>query len=158
MNFSENGKRLLAEWEGKKSKQYPDVAGKPTIGVGHLLTQSELSSGKIRINGQDVRYENGLTDEQIINLLGADIGKFEQAVNENVKVSLNQNQFDALVIFAFNIGVEAFKGSTLLKLLNQKKYEEVPNQLRRWVHSGGAEVSGLKNRREKEIKLWLASL
>ncbi|HAO23447.1 MAG TPA: lysozyme, partial [Desulfobacteraceae bacterium] len=55
-------------------------------------------------------------------------------------------------------GVEAFKSSTLLKLLNQKKYQEVPNQLRRWVHSGGAEVGGLKNRREKEIKLWLAPL
>ncbi len=158
MNFSENGKKLLADWEGKKSKQYPDVAGKPTIGVGHLLTQSELSSGKLRINGQDLRYKDGLTDDQIIKLLGADIGKFEKAVNANVKVSLNQNQFDALVIFAFNIGVEAFKSSTLLKLLNQKKYEDVPNQLKRWIHSGGAEVDGLKNRREKEIKLWLAPL
>jgi lysozyme len=75
-------------------------------------------------------------------------------VNESVTVPLNQNQFDALVSFSFNVGDNAFRGSTLLKLLNQGQYDQVPAQLRRWVRDNGHVVQGLINRREKEIVLW----
>ena len=158
MNISENGKKLLAQWEGFDRQVYDDVAGLPTIGVGHLLTRDELSSGKIRIAGQVVRYHDGLTEQQVYDLLDQDLDRFERAVNEAVTVPLEQHQFDALVSFSFNVGVGAFKDSTLLKRLNAGDYAEVPNQLRRWVRSGGKKVQGLVNRREHEIKLWNGEL
>lgn len=154
MKMSTHGLDLLKQWEGFESKVYKDSAGLPTIGVGHLLTKSELSSGKISINGVTVQYVNGLTDTQVLDLLSQDVRPAEKAVNTNAKVVLNQNQFDALVSFTFNVGVGAFTGSTLLKLLNQGQYAEVPNQLLRWTRAGGQVVQGLVNRRQNEIKLW----
>jgi lysozyme len=154
MTMSDKGKQLLANWEGLELKVYKDVAGLPTIGVGHLLTKSELTSGKITINGDPVRYADGLTKEQAIDLLGQDLKRFEDAVNEGVKVTLAQNQFDALVSFSFNVGVGAFQKSTLLKEVNKGKSDEVPTQLLRWVKSGGRVVQGLVNRRNNEIALW----
>ncbi|MEK6322627.1 MAG: lysozyme [Acidobacteriota bacterium] len=154
MQMSENGLGLLESWEGFELKVYKDSAGLPTIGVGHLLTKSELSSGKTVINGIPVQYADGLTNQQTLDLLSQDVKPAEQAVNSGVKVALNQNQFDALVSFTFNVGVGAFTGSTLLKVLNQQQYTNVPNQLLRWVRSGGQVVQGLVNRRQNEISLW----
>lgn len=154
MKMSENGTKLLMEWEGFEKEVYLDAAGLPTIGVGHLLTQDERSSGKILINGEPIRYNDGLTERQVEDLLSQDLKRFEDGVNDACTVDLNQNQFDALVSFSFNVGVNAFKNSTLLKLLNQGKYDQVPDQLRRWVYSGGRKIRGLINRREKEIELW----
>jgi len=156
MQMSENGQRKVAAWEGFKPRAYHDAAGKLTIGVGHLLTQSELSAGKIWIQGEAVRYAAGLSDRQVLDLLAQDLEGAENAVNEGVEVELQQNQFDALVSFCFNVGAAAFKNSTLLRRLNQGAYEEVPDQLRRWAHCNGAVVAGLVNRRENEIDLWNA--
>ena len=158
MKVSEHGLDLLKQWEGFESKIYKDSAGLPTIGVGHLLTKSELTSGKIVINGAPVQYAAGLTDQQVLDLLSQDLDPAAQAVSKNVKVALSQNQFDALVSFVFNVGVAAFTGSTLLKLANQGQYDQVPAQLRRWNKSGGQVVQGLINRREKEIKLWTGQI
>ena len=156
MQMSEAGQRKMADWEGFKPRAYHDAAGKLTIGVGHLLTRSELSSGKIWIQGEAVRYAAGLSDRQVLDLLAQDLEGAEKAVNECVEVELQQNQFDALISFCFNVGATAFKNSTLLRRLNQGGYEEVPAQLRRWVHCNGAVVAGLVNRRENEIDLWKA--
>ena len=154
MQMSPHGLDLLEQWEGFKTTVYKDSAGLPTIGVGHLLTKSELSSGKITIGGIPVSYANGLTDQQVTDLLAQDVQPAAAAVNNNVKVPLIQNQFDALVSFTFNVGVGAFTASTLLKLLNQKQYDQVPTQLLRWTRAGGQVVQGLVNRRNNEIKLW----
>ncbi len=154
MQMSENGRKLLAQWEGFRNKVYDDAAGLPTIGVGHLLTQEENSSGKITINGQPIDYSQGLTDQQVMDLLAQDLVRFEQVVQNEVRVELNQNQFDALVSFSFNVGTQAFKSSTLLRVLNDGQYDEVPNQLRRWVKADGKTIQGLVNRRENEINLW----
>jgi lysozyme len=154
MQMSSHGLELLEQWEGFKTTVYKDSAGLPTIGVGHLLTKSELSSGKITINGVPVSYENGLTEQQVTDLLAQDVKPAAAAVNKNVKVPLNQNQFDVLVSFTFNVGVGAFTGSTLLKVLNQSHYDQVPTQLLRWTRAGGHQVQGLVNRRDNEIKLW----
>lgn len=70
MKMSDKGKQLLADWEGLELKLYKDVAGLPTIGVGHLLTRSELTSGKIIINSVAVRYADGITKQQALDLLG----------------------------------------------------------------------------------------
>jgi lysozyme len=154
MQISENGLELLKQWEGFKLEVYKDSAGLPTIGVGHLITKSEQASGNIVINGSPIAYAGGLTDQQVLDLLAQDVAPAEKAVNGGVKAGLNQNQFDALVSFTFNVGAGAFTSSTLLKVLNQGQYDAVPDQLRRWTRAGGQVVQGLVNRRENEIKLW----
>jgi lysozyme len=154
MQMSQNGRKLLEQWEGVRLNAYKDSAGLLTIGVGHLLTKSELSSGKIDIDGESVKYGDGLTSGQADALLAQDLNPAETTVKNNVKVELNQNQFDALVSFTFNVGGGAFKGSTLLKKLNNGLYGEVPSQLMRWDKAGGKVVPGLKKRRENEVNLW----
>lgn len=154
MQMSQHGLQLLEQWEGFKLQVYKDSAGLPTIGVGHLITKSELASGTINIAGVPVKYAGGLTQQQVTDLLAQDVVPAQNAVNNGVKVALNQNQFDALVSFAFNVGNGAFAGSTLLKLLNQGQYDQVPTQLLRWTRAGGQVVQGLVNRRNNEIKLW----
>jgi lysozyme len=152
--ISQHGLQLIQQWEGFKLNVYKDSAGLPTIGVGHLLTKSELSSGNVVIGGAPVEYAAGLTDEQVLELLGQDVTPAEKAVAANTNVELNQNQFDALTSFVFNVGVGAFTSSTLLKVLNQEAYDQVPAQLLRWTRAGGKVVQGLVNRRNNEIKLW----
>lgn len=154
MQVGAAGKALFREWEGLELEEYLDSGGAPTIGIGHLLTRSERLSGKIILQGQSVRYRNGLTVQQCLDLLDQDLAPAEQAVNAGVRVALNQNQFDALVSFTFNVGDSAFANSTLLKELNAGHYDQVPVQLRRWVKDNGKVVKGLIKRREKEIELW----
>jgi lysozyme len=154
MQMSENGLELLKQWEGFELNVYKDSAGLATIGVGHLITKSEQSSGNIVIAGAPVQYANGLTDQEALDLLSQDVQPAEQTVNNGVKVPLDQNQFDALVSFTFNVGGGAFTSSTLLKVLNQSQYDQVPDQLRRWNKAGGKVVQGLVNRRENEVDLW----
>jgi len=140
MKLSDKGRALLIQLEGKRNHVYEDVAGLKTIGVGHLLKP-----------GEDMAY---LTDEQVEELMTKDIAQFELAVNRFVRVKLAQNEFDALVIFVFNVGIDAFCKSTLLKLINRSEFAEVSKQLMRWNKSGGKVVAGLTNRRKAEIKLW----
>lgn len=140
MKLSGKGRALLIELEGKRNHVYEDVAGLNTIGVGHLLKP-----------GESMTY---LIDEQVGHLLSDDLEIFEKSVNALVKSPIYQCQFDALVIFAFNVGIGAFSSSTLLKVLNHGDYENVPDQLMRWNKAGGKVVAGLTNRRKAEIKLW----
>ena len=90
-----------------------------------------------------------------MGILAQDVRRFERAVNKYVEVQLTQNQFDVLIDFAFNIGVGAFRNSTLLKVLNRGEYNEVPNQLRKWIRAGGRVIRGLVLRRERECDLWV---
>jgi len=157
MKISPAGLQLLTLWEGSKRKVYTDSAGLPTIGVGHLLLKSEIAADAINIAGKLVRLRYGLSNMQIGDLLAQDIVRFEDAINRNVKLTLRQNEFDALVAFCFNVGVTAFLRSSLLKEINSGNLDAVPNQMRRWNTVGGKPVPGLTNRREKEIRLWLGS-
>jgi len=147
---------FLISVEGKDKRVYLDSGGEPTIGIGHLLTLSERRSGKLVIGKAVVEYRHGLTDDQVLGLCRQDIRTVVKVVNRGVKVTLTQNQFNALVSFTFNIGNDGFLKSTLLRLLNQSHYENVPTQLRRWKYDNGKVVQGLVNRREKEIQLWLS--
>ena len=143
------------EWEGFKTEVYKDSAGLKTIGVGHLLTQQELSLYEIALDDESrVNFHDGLTDEQVLSLLARDVRRFEKAVTDAVTSDLTQDQFDSLTSFAFNIGVSTFRRSTLLKVLNQGCYSDVPSELRKWNKTNGQIVQGLVNRREKEIALW----
>ena len=119
MKMSENGLKLLALREGIKLKAYRDTKGILTIGVGHT--------------GPDVTEGLVWTNEKVMDVFRVDVGTSEDAVNKSVKVDLTQNQFDALVSFVFNVGVGAFKASTLLKILNLGNYDEAAKQFDRWV-------------------------
>jgi len=149
-----NSIELLEKLEGFSNVAYIDAAGKKTIGIGHLLNAEELLTSKIRINGQHIDYSLGITKRQCYDLCMQDLERFCEAVDETIKVNLSRNQFDALVIFCYNVGIRSFKESTLVKLLNQGEYDNVPDQLLRWNKAGGVVVHGLTNRRKAEIKLW----
>ena len=155
MKASKNLKELLQDWEGLIQSAYADSGGLLTIGIGHLLTKSELMSGKILLPSETIYWQNGLTVAQALDLLGHDIYYTDAAVNNLVRVLVSQNQYDALVSFAYNVGIDAFANSTLLRLLNDGQYDQVPAQLRRWNKVKGKTITGLINRREKEIALWL---
>jgi len=153
-HLSVKGLVRLKEMEGVEKRVYPDASGYDTIGVGHLLTKDERASGKITIGNHQVKYEEGLTDDEVYALLRQDLKHVEWAVESGVKVELTQDQFDCLICFVFNIGVSAFLNSTLRRKLNNGQYAEVPMELRRWVYSAGKKFPGLERRREKEIELW----
>lgn len=144
MKISDKGLQLLKDWEGCRLSVYRDAAGLPTIGIGHLIKKGESFTT--------------LTIEQALELLAADLAPFERTVNAGVSVPLAQDQFDALVIFAFNVGAAGFAQSTLLKKLNAGNYDAVPEQLMRWTKAGGKQCQGLVNRRQNEIKLWRGEL
>ena len=144
----------IKRFEGFECGVYLDAAGLQTIGVGHLLTRDELSSGKIWIRGNFVRYLDGLTDDQVDALLDQDLQKFIQTIDEAVKVDLNNNQRIALISLAFNIGLGAFMSSTLRRKLNRGDYASVPYELNRWIYSGGKIINGLRKRRIWEAEIW----
>lgn len=141
MQTSQNGINLLKKLEGCKLEAYLCSNGIPTIGIGHT---------KGVVLGQKI------TQEQAELFLRQDLKEAENYVNMNVKKPLNQNQFDALVCFTFNVGGNAFKNSTLLKKINEATYtQDIAFQMRRWIYdSKRNQVQGLINRREEEIKLY----
>jgi lysozyme len=157
MKVSRKGLESIKRHEGSRNRMYKDPVGLPTIGVGHLLTRSELTSGKIVISSQVVHWREGLTDRQVTDLLAQDIHKFEEAVNKSILVTLNQNQFDALVSLAFNIGEGAFQKSTLLRKLNAKDFGGAADQFLRWIYSAGRKLPGLVTRRKEERALFLSA-
>ena len=153
MNVSDAGVKFIRRWEGSRSAAYHDSAGLLTVGVGHLLTRDELSSGKVEIGAEYVKWRDGLSDEQIDLLLRQDLLRPVTAVN-GARLHLRQQEFDALVSFVFNVGVRAFNRSTLLKRLHDGNYADAPAQLLRWVYAGGKRIQGLVNRRQAEANLW----
>lgn len=139
------GLALIKDYEKLRLTSYKDQAGKPTIGWGHLIKPEEF-------------FNEPITELEADRLLAADLVDAENAVNRYVKVALAQNQFDALVSFAFNVGRGAFGNSTLVKQLNAGRYDLVPTNLKRWVYvtQGGVKKvsSGLYKRRVAESNLW----
>jgi GH24 family phage-related lysozyme (muramidase) len=141
--IDEDGLRFIAEFEGFRGDIYKDVAGYPTIGYGHLIK-----------NGEQSRFEGGISQGQALDLLREDAAQAVKAVTDLVSVPLNQNQFNALASFVFNVGRGNFARSTLLKKLNNGQYNDVESQLMRWVHAGGKRISGLIRRRQAEATLF----
>ncbi|WP_295966828.1 lysozyme [uncultured Bartonella sp.] len=143
--ISQHGLEKLKQWEGLKTKAYQDSKGEWTIGYGHTAKAGSLTPVKGMV----------ITKEDAESLLLKDLSQFEAAVENNVKVKLNDNQFAALVSFAFNVGTGAFKSSTLLKKLNNGNFDAVPSELMKWVHTGKTKNQGLVNRRRAEGYLWM---
>lgn len=147
MEISEAGLAFVKANEGVRKHVYLDSAGLKTAGVGHLLVGPEraMAVGEI------------VMDEEIDDWLKHDLQTAEDAVNTLVKVALNQNQFDALVDFVFNVGTKAFGHSTLLRDLNMGNYGDAAGQLLAWVHAGGRLIPGLVARRNREKRLFETS-
>lgn len=152
MTQSQAALDLLHEFEqgpqgGMASVPYCDFAGHPTIGWGHRILPRE-------------RFSKPLTVAQSDDLLRSDLERFAAAVNSLVTAPITQSMFDALVCFAFNVGLGALKGSTLLRLLNQHFYAAAAQQFERWDKATdqktGKKVSlaGLKRRRLAERRLF----
>lgn len=146
LKLGARGLALLKHWEqgpqgGFAAIPYKCSALKETIGWGHVIKSTD-----------NFNYPISLAVAEA--LLKKDVACSEEAVNKNVKVPLTQNQFDALVCLVFNIGEAGFKSSTLLKFLNQGKFDLVPAQFTRWNQSNGKVLQGLANRRMSEVLLW----
>lgn len=160
--LSADGYAELKRLEGVRSEVYRDEAGLPTIGVGHLLTTAELGLRRDATADQieaaaRARWPSGLSPAQIDEFLAADLKRFEASVSK-VQRPLAQCQFDALVLFAFNVGVVAFERSTLLRRLNAGDYSGVPEEMAKWnkVRVGGTlkPSPGLTKRRLAEAAMW----
>jgi lysozyme len=151
MEFSTNGLAKLKELEGYKPTTYRDSAGKLTIGFGHLIRP-----------GDGILLTDYLDEDEAEALALKDLAPAVSAVNQGVSEAITQNQFDALVLFTYNVGVGNFMASTLLRALNAGDFATASNEFMKWdkVHTAqGAyiEVAGLKNRRLAEQELFNAA-
>jgi lysozyme len=138
--YSSNGLALTKSFEGIELKAYQDSVGVWTIGYGHT--------------GTDVKRGLVITQPQADILLAADVAWAVTAVNKAVTAPINQNQFDALVDFTFNLGAANFATSTLLRLLNAGDYAGAAAQFIRWNKAKGKVLAGLTRRRQAETDLF----
>jgi len=136
---STDGIKLIKQFEGCVLTAYRCPSGIWTIGYGHTT---------------GVKQGMTITQAQADAYLKNDLSKYEGYVSKYVKVSLNQNQFDALVSFTYNCGGGALQSSTLLKKLNSGDYAGAANEFPRWNKSNGRVLSGLVKRRAAEQKLF----
>lgn len=144
MKTSTNGIRIIKKYEGLRLEVYKCSAGRLTIGYGHTKTT---------LPGMTI---NALMAEI---LLGNDVKDCEAAVEKLVTVELNQNQFDSLVSFCFNLGAGNLAKSTLLKKINDKNFTGAADEFLKWnrveTHGGVKELPGLTKRRTEERILFL---
>lgn len=141
MKTSDNGRAFIRAREGVKLAAYQDGGGVWTIGYGHT---------------RGVKQGQVINHEQADEFLDSDLCQVESCISERVTVALNQNQFDALVSFVFNVGRQAFSDSTLLKKLNEGNYRAAADQFTRWVYDNNQFVQGLYNRRVAERDLFIS--
>lgn len=146
MKASMNAIKLIQDSEGFRAKPYLCPAGVPTIGYGSTIYE----------NGTHVKLSDPeITEERAVEILFDQLKKYENAVNRYVHVPINQNQFDALVDFAYNAGAGNLQRSTLLRKLNAGDYEGASHEFGRWVYGGGKKLNGLVKRREAERNLFM---
>lgn len=144
MQYSPKAIAIIEKFEGLRLAPYKDVGGRWTIGYGHLMAESEPLTP---IDGNEAWH-----------LLSEDLDRTAHGVNLCLfGTPVTQNQFDALVSFAFNVGCEALEHSTLLKLLRAGDAQSAADQLLLWDHCDGEPVPGLLARRQAERTLFLAA-
>lgn len=143
MKISDTGLQLIKDFEGLRYHPYTDLAGNMTIGFGHKIGKTESFSK--------------LSLEDAIALLKIDLAVFEKGVSELChERQMPQGQFDALVSFAFNVGLETLRKSTLLQWALAGNIPRAAKEFERWIYAGGLAHAGLKRRRMAEQKLFLA--
>lgn len=158
MAISKEGLKHLVKLEGgAQLKMYNDAGktkGHCTIGVGHLIHKGICN----RVIPSEKPYLNGISLAEAEKLLKNDLKIAESAVNGSITAPLNQNQYDALVSFTFNVGAAAFKYSSLRKYVNSKQYQKASAEFLKWdkmtIKGAKQSVQGLKNRRIAEKALF----
>lgn len=139
MKTSNKGVDFICKFEGFSAKTYKCSAGVLTIGYGHT---------------KGVKAGDCVTKEQAKELLKQDLETCENAISQYVKISLAQHEFDALVSFIFNLGVGAFRSSTLLVKLNKGDLQGASDEILRWDKCKGKPLAGLTRRRKAERNLF----
>lgn len=149
LKTSQKGIELIKKFEGCKLTAYRDSVGVWTIGFGHT---------------KDVKADMVITAEQAEQFLKDDVVYFENGVNKllkTLKAQVTQNQFDALISFAFNLGLGNLRKSTLAKKLyvmqqnDRNSVQDVADEFPRWNKAGGQVLTGLTHRRNAERALFL---
>ena len=146
MKISQKGLDLLKRFEGIKLKPYLCPAGIATISIGCTYYEDGT---KVRMT--DPEISQARATEIFLNVLK----HYESSVDSFTRDDINQNQFDALVSFAYNVGTGALKKSTLLKKVNANPNDKfIESQFLIWNKVKGVEVKGLTLRRQAESKLY----
>jgi len=140
--LAEPGLALLKSFEQCRLSAYRDSVGIATIGWGHTA---------------GVRMGDTCSQEQADHWLVGDVQNAVNACDANAPKNLTQNQFDALVVFTFNVGVGAEAHSTLLAKLNAGDIAGAADEFLKWNHAGGVVVDGLTRRRQAERALFLTT-
>lgn len=158
LRLGPEGVDLLKSVEGLRLVPYDDQTGKDatawsagaTIGYGHLIARDEWD-----------RYKDGIAEPAADTLFAADLAPFEIAVGSSVTIGLQQYEFDALVILAFNIGIAGFKSSSVVKLVNNPAaptgYPSLEAAWKAWNKSQGQVMKGLDNRRQCEWRIYMTA-
>ena len=139
MKIGNKGLEMIKHFEGLELNAYKCAAGVWTIGYGHTKGVQE---GMV------------ISEETANEMLVEELNEYENYINTLVTVELNQNQFDAMVSWVYNLGSSNLQASTLLKVLNAGNYEGVPEQIMRWNKAGGRVLEGLTRRRQAEADLF----
>ena len=149
MKISSRGLELIKDFEGFSSTAYLCPAKIPTIGWGNTFYE----------DGTKVKLGDQISKTDALKLLEVVANRdFADKKYSAIKVPVTQNQFDAMVSLAYNIGVGNFLKSTLLKKLNLKDYIGASNEFLKWNKSGGKELLGLTRRRKREQDLFKINL
>jgi len=145
--------------EGYKKEVYKDSVGLLTIGVGHLIQNNDKILAEILgVSPETIILDPAeldhivLTEAQVDELFSIDVERFEAAINKRLSFPVMQHEFDALVSFAFNIGVKNFDTSSVLKFLNQQAFSQAAESFINFRMAGRPlkQSQGLVNRREFE--------
>jgi len=157
VNISDKGIQLIKHFEGYKNKPYKCSARVWTIGIGSAMYHEQL---RMKLQDRDqypLRPEDNRiwSDEEIISLFKKDIRRFELGVTRLITVPLKQYEFDALVSFAFNLGLGTLQRSSVRSRLNREDREGAMNSLLLYCKAGGRILKGLQLRREAEASMFL---
>ena len=148
MKTSNKGIELIKKYESLSLKPYLCPAKIPTIGYGNTYYEDGT---KVKMTDKPI------TKERAESLFFITLFGFEIAVNKYVYSKINQNQFDALVSFSYNVGITNFKVSTLLKKVNLNPIDkDIAYQFSRWNRSKGKVLNGLTRRRKEESNLYFS--
>lgn len=146
-SINQAGLDLIKVSEGFRSKPYLDAVSKPTIGYGATFYK----------DGKAVTMkDNPITEEEASKLLNDLLNtEFCPKVEKLIKVQVTDNQFSAIVSFAYNVGLGNLQNSTLLRCLNAKNYKDAADEFLKWNKAGGIQLPGLVKRRQAERALFL---
>lgn len=142
MKITNEGINLIKKFEGLRLEAYLCPAGVWTIGYGHT---------------EGVKEGDKITQEEAEMFLKSDLRTFEIGVECLIKKQLTDNQFSSLVSFAYNLGLNNLKSSTLLKKVNSNSNDRtIVDEFIKWIYAGGKQLEGLKRRRQAEAYLYFS--